>query len=96
MLGSSRVAVQLAASREGLGSMSDDDDEYKMDIRRMLLCNISPCLASYARNMSDSMKLYSVVHKMCYLNCNISACFKSKKKIKSIILFPVNLNAEIR
>jgi hypothetical protein len=26
MLGSSRVAAQLAASREGLGSMSDDDD----------------------------------------------------------------------
>jgi hypothetical protein len=25
MLGSSRVAAQLAASREGLGSMSDDD-----------------------------------------------------------------------
>jgi hypothetical protein len=27
MLGSSRVAAQLAASREGLGSMSGDDDE---------------------------------------------------------------------
>jgi hypothetical protein len=27
MLGSSRVAAQLAASQEGLGSMSDDDDE---------------------------------------------------------------------
>jgi hypothetical protein len=27
MLGSSRVAAQLAASLEGLGSMSDDDDE---------------------------------------------------------------------
>jgi hypothetical protein len=27
MLGSSRVAAQLAASREGLSSMSDDDDE---------------------------------------------------------------------
>jgi hypothetical protein len=27
MLGSSRVAAQLAASREGLGSMSDDDDD---------------------------------------------------------------------
>jgi hypothetical protein len=26
MLGSSRVAAQLAASREGLGSMNDDDD----------------------------------------------------------------------
>jgi hypothetical protein len=28
MLGSSREAAQLAASREGLGSMSDDDDDY--------------------------------------------------------------------
>jgi hypothetical protein len=28
MLGRSRVAAQLAASQEGLGSMSDDDDEY--------------------------------------------------------------------
>jgi hypothetical protein len=27
MLGSSQVAAQLAASREGLGSMSDDDDD---------------------------------------------------------------------
>jgi hypothetical protein len=27
MLGSSRVAAQLAASQEGLGSMSDDDDD---------------------------------------------------------------------
>jgi hypothetical protein len=27
MLGSSRVAAQLAASPEGLGSMSDDDDD---------------------------------------------------------------------
>jgi hypothetical protein len=27
MLGSSRVAAQLAAPQEGLSSMSDDDDE---------------------------------------------------------------------
>jgi hypothetical protein len=27
MLGSSRVAAQLAASHEGLSSMSDDDDD---------------------------------------------------------------------
>jgi hypothetical protein len=27
MLGSSRVAAQLAASQEGLSSMSDDDDD---------------------------------------------------------------------
>jgi hypothetical protein len=27
MLGSSRVGAQLAASQEGLGSMSDDDDD---------------------------------------------------------------------
>jgi hypothetical protein len=32
MLGSSRVAAQLAASREGLGSMSDDDDIYMRSV----------------------------------------------------------------
>jgi hypothetical protein len=30
MLGSSRVAAQLAASQEGLSSMSDDDDDGRM------------------------------------------------------------------
>jgi hypothetical protein len=30
MLGSSRVAAQLAASREGPGSMSDDDENIYM------------------------------------------------------------------
>jgi hypothetical protein len=27
MMGSSRIGTQLAASQEGLGSMSDDDDD---------------------------------------------------------------------
>jgi hypothetical protein len=31
MLGSSPVAAQLAASQEGLSSMSDDDDRIKED-----------------------------------------------------------------
>jgi hypothetical protein len=34
MLGSSRVAAELAASREGLGSMSDDDDSLCMSLPR--------------------------------------------------------------
>jgi hypothetical protein len=33
MLGSSRVAAQLAASQEGLSSMSDDDDDVLYEIR---------------------------------------------------------------
>jgi hypothetical protein len=36
MLGSSRVAAQLAASREGLGSMSDDDDDDNLMILILL------------------------------------------------------------
>jgi hypothetical protein len=32
MLRSSRVAAQLAASQEGLGSMSDDDDGQRVNL----------------------------------------------------------------
>jgi hypothetical protein len=50
MLGSSRVAAQLAASQEGLSSMSDDDDD-DHDITQflifynfsVLICSIYDC-----------------------------------------------------
>jgi hypothetical protein len=75
MLGSSRVAAQLAASQEGLSSMSDDDDDDEVWDKFRITCVVlkTNMLNKVDENRILILKLRRMVCLWCWLL--YAACF---------------------